>query len=198
MGMAFTTRTSLLADTALLGLRGVVGGYVAAHGAQKLFGSFGGHGLEGTGQFFEEGLDLAPGKEMAAMAGGSELVGGTLTAAGLGGPLGPMAIIGAMAVASQTAHRGKGPFTSDGGPELPLTNLAAAATLAVVGPGHLSLDTLLRMKPSKVIVALAAMAGVGAAAAVIQTQAARRARPTPVTATSSTDESMDVELPLSA
>ncbi len=196
--MAFTTRTSLLADTALLGLRGVVGGYLAAHGAQKLFGSFDGPGLEGAGEFFEEGLDLAPGKEMAALAGGSELVGGTLTALGLGGPLGPMAIIGAMGVATQTAHRGKGPFTTDGGPELPLTNIAAATTIAVVGPGHLSLDTLLRVKPSKALVALAVRAGVGAAAAVIQTQAARRNRPTPMTATSSTADSIDVELPLSA
>ena len=196
--MAFRTRTSLLADAALLGLRGVMGGYLAAHGAQKLFGAFDGPGLDQTGEHFEEGLDLAPGKEMAALAGGSELMGGTLTALGLGGPLGPMAIIGAMGVATQTAHRGKGPFTMGGGPELPLTNIAAASAIAIIGPGHLSLDTLLRIKPSKVLVGLAAIAGVGAAAAVIQTQAARRARPTPVTATSSTADSIDVELPLSA
>src|ERR1044071_581361 len=120
--MAFTTRTSPLADLALLGLRGVVGGYVAAHGAQKLFGSFGGHGLEATAQGFEEHLDLAPGKEMAAAAGGAELAGGTLTALGLGGPIGPLTIASTMGVAAQTAHRGKGPFTTEGGPELPLTN----------------------------------------------------------------------------
>jgi putative oxidoreductase len=191
--MAFTTRTSPLADLALLGLRGVVGGYVAAHGAQKLFGSFGGPGLEATGQQFEEGLDLAPGREMAAAAGGSELVGGTLTAIGLGGPLGPVTIAGTMAVASQTAHRGKGPFTADGGPELPLTNIAASTVVALVGPGRFSLDALLRVRPSKVLVGLALAAGVGAAAAVVQSQAVRRARPVPVTATSSTAEELDRE-----
>ena len=77
----------------------------------------------------------------------AELVGGTLTAAGLGGPLGPMAIIGTMTVASQTAHRGKGPFVADGGPELTLTNVAAAATIALVGPGRFSLDRVLRVRP---------------------------------------------------
>ena len=71
--MAFRTRTSIIADTALLGLRGVVGGYLAAHGAQKLFGAVDGPGLDGTGQQFEEHLDLAPGREMAAAAGASEL-----------------------------------------------------------------------------------------------------------------------------
>ncbi len=196
--MAFTTRTSLLADTALLGLRGVVGGYVAAHGAQKLFGSFEGPGLDATGEQFEDGLDLAPGTEMAALAGGAELLGGTLTALGLGGALGPLAVIGDMATAAQTAHRGNGPFTADGGPELPLTNIAAATAIAVIGPGHFSLDSLLRVKPSKVLVTLAALAGAGAAAAVIQTQAARRARPTPVTATSSTADEIEPDLLKSA
>jgi putative oxidoreductase len=191
--MALTTRTSPLADLALLGLRGVVGGYVAAHGAQKLFGSFDGPGLDTAGHHFEENLDLAPGREMAAAAGGSELLGGTLTALGLGGPLGPLAITGTMAVASQTAHRGNGPFTASGGPELPLTNAAAATAIAVIGPGRFSLDSLLRVKPSKALVGLALLAGVGAAAAVIQSQAVRRSRPVPVTATSSTAEELDPE-----
>jgi putative oxidoreductase len=197
--MAFTTRTSPIADLALLGLRGVLGGYVAAHGAQKLFGSFDGPGLEATAAGFEDRLDLAPGTEMAVAAGGAELVGGTLTALGLGGPLGPIAIASTMGVAAQTAHRGKGPFTTDGGPELPLTNIAAATTVAVVGPGRFSLDTLLRVKPSKLLVGVAALAGVGAAAAVIQAQALRRTRPTPMTATSPTADTIDLEdLPRSA
>ena len=143
-------------------------------------------------------MDLAPGTEMAALAGGAELVGGTLTALGLGGALGPLAVIGDMATAAQTAHRGNGPFTADGGPELPLTNIAAATAIAVIGPGHFSLDTLLRVKPSKVLVTLAALAGAGAAAAVIQTQAARRARPAPVTATSSTADEIEPDLLKSA
>jgi putative oxidoreductase len=196
--MALTTRTSPLTDLALAGLRSVVGGYVAAHGAQKLFGSFGGGGLDATAEGFEEHLDLTPGKEMAAAAGGAELVGGTLTALGLGGPLGPITIASTMGVATQTAHRGKGPFTTDGGPELPLTNIAAATVLGIVGPGRFSLDTLLRVRPSKILVGVAALAGAGAAAAVIQTQALNRARPVPVTATSSTAEVIDDELLRSA
>jgi putative oxidoreductase len=191
--MAFTTRTSPLADLALLGLRGVVGGYLAAHGAQKLFGAFEGPGLDATGEQFEEHLDLSPGREMAAAAGGAELAGGALTAIGLGGPLGPIAIASTMGVAAQTAHRGKGPFTMDGGPELPLTNIAAATTLAIVGPGRFSVDALLRVRPSKILVGMAVLAGAGAAATVVQSQAVRRARPSPVTATSSTAEELDPE-----
>ena len=136
---------------------------------------------------------------MAATAAGSELVGGVLTAVGLGGPLGPMALIGTMAVATQTAHRDKGPFVADGGPELTLTNIAAATTIAVVGPGRFSLDRLLRVRPSKLLIALAAMAGVGTAAAVIQTQAVHRAEQemTPVPAADMVQpEYVDVDLPV--
>ena len=63
-------------------LRIIVGGAFMAHGAQKLFGWFGGYGLEGTGKFFEEGLQMAPGKRNAAAAGLSEFGGGGLLAAG--------------------------------------------------------------------------------------------------------------------
>ena len=201
--MPFTTRTSIIADVALLGLRGIVGGYVAAHGAQKMFGALNGPGLDRAGEHFEEGLDLAPGREMAATAAGSELVGGVLTAVGLGGPLGPMAVIGTMAVATQTAHRGKGPFVADGGPELTLTNIAAATTIAVVGPGRFSLDRLLRVRPSKLLIALAAMAGLGTAAAVIQTQAVHRAEQemNPVPAADRVEpepDYVDVDLPVPA
>lgn len=124
-------------DLALLGLRATVGGYLAAHGAQKLFGSFGGHGLEATGGFFE-GLGLEPGKQLAALAGGAELGGGALTALGLADPLGPVAIAATMVTAVAT-HVPKGPFAAGGGYELPLTNLAAALVLATVGPGRLRL-----------------------------------------------------------
>jgi putative oxidoreductase len=174
--------TSIIADVGLLGLRGVVGGYLAAHGAQKLFGSFGGGGLEDTGESFEEGLDLDPGKEMAALAGGAEFGGGVLTAAGLGGPLGPLAIIGVMSVASLTAHRGKGPFNTEGGPELPLTNIAACVALMGTGPGRLSLDWLLRIRTPKKLIALALLGGAGAAAYIFRdelNQALEEPGPTP-------------------
>jgi putative oxidoreductase len=120
-------------DITLLGTRLVVGSYLAVHGAQKLFGAFGGPGLEKAGAGFHR-IGLRPGKHLAAAAGITELGGGVLTAAGIADPAGPLAIMGAMTVAA-TTHRAKGPLNARGGFELPLTNLATAATLAAVGPG---------------------------------------------------------------
>jgi len=120
-------------DVTLLGTRLVVGSYLAVHGAQKLFGAFGGPGLEKAAAGFHR-IGLRPGKHMAAAAGITELGGGVLTAAGIADPAGPLAIMGAMTVAA-TTHRANGPLAARGGFELPLTNLAAAAALAVVGPG---------------------------------------------------------------
>ena len=121
----------------LLSARLVLGGYLSVHGAQKLFGVFGGHGLDSTGQAFER-IGLTPGRPMAALAGATELAGGLLTATGAADPAGPLAIIGAMTVASAT-HRANGPLAASGGFELPVTNLAAAAALAAAGPGRLRL-----------------------------------------------------------
>jgi putative oxidoreductase len=121
----------------LLVTRLVLGGYLAVHGAQKLFGSFGGHGLEGTAKGFES-IGLRPGTVMAAAAGASELGGGILTATGIAFPLGPIMLMDTMAVAA-TTHRAKGPLSAKGGYELALTNLAAAVALAATGPGNLRL-----------------------------------------------------------
>lgn len=128
-------------STLLLGARVVVGGYLAVHGAQKLFGAFGGPGLAKAAAGFER-IGLAPGRQMAALAGAAELGGGLLTVAGAADPAGPLAIIGTMAVASAT-HRANGPLARDGGFELPLTNLAAAAALAAAGPGRFRLGPML-------------------------------------------------------
>jgi putative oxidoreductase len=115
----------------------VLGGYLAVHGAQKLFGAFGGHGIEGTAAGFEQ-LGLTPSKPMAALAGAAEFGGGLLTATGVADPLGPLAIGGAMAVAT-SVHRKNGPLMANGGYELPLTYLAFATVLAAadVEAGHL-------------------------------------------------------------
>jgi putative oxidoreductase len=125
-------------DLALLTGRTILGSYLAAHGAQKLFSAFGGFGLDVTGDFFEK-IGLRPGRLMATTAGMSELGGGLLTLAGLAHPLGPVSLAGTMAVASST-HRANGPFTANRGFELPLTNMAAALLLAAFGPGRYSLD----------------------------------------------------------
>ena len=126
-------------DLGLLALHGVVGLLLVGHGAQKLFGVFGGHGVEGTAGFFEA-LGLRPGRLHAVAGGGAEVLGGALIALGLFVPVGAMLVIAVMTTAARTAHRGKGPWAQDGGWELPLVNAAAAFALAGVGAGKISLD----------------------------------------------------------
>ncbi len=132
-------------DLSALLLRLVTGSLLAGHGAQKLFGWFGGPGMEGTTGFMEA-LGLRPGKPWAVLAGLSEFGGGTLTALGLLNPLGPLGIIGAMSMASVTAHRGKPIWVTEGGAELPVTNIAVAAALMLNGPGRYSLDRALGIR----------------------------------------------------
>ena len=86
--METTLATQLTAvSVGLLVLRLVVGLVMAAHGSQKLFGWFGGHGLAGTGGFFEM-IGFKPGRFFALLAGTTEVVSGLLIAAGfLGGIL---------------------------------------------------------------------------------------------------------------
>ncbi len=134
-------------NVTLLAARTVLGGYLSVHGAQKLFGSFGGSGLDAAGATFDK-MGLRPGKAMATLAGASELGGGLLTAAGVAYPLGPVAIAGSMAVAS-AVHRNQGPMAQKGGYELPLTNLAVAALLAADGPGAIKLGPRLPKKLSR-------------------------------------------------
>jgi len=123
----------------LLILRLVVGLTLAAHGAQKLFGWFGGYGLAGTGQFLEQ-LGFRPGRIQAAQAGLAEVVGGLLLAAGFLTPVGAAAIVAVMLVASVSVHLKNGFFAPGGGYEYNLALGAAAAALAFTGPGALSLD----------------------------------------------------------
>jgi putative oxidoreductase len=153
-------------DTTLLGLRLTLGSYLVAHGAQKLFGAFGGRGLEASAAGFDR-IGLQPGRTMATVAATAELAGGLLTAAGLADPLGPVTLAATMAVASVIGHRGKGPFAARGGWELPLTNLAAAAVLGSTGPGRLSLDARLGVRLPRALARLTVAAGAAAAAALI-------------------------------
>ncbi len=125
----------------LILVRLVVGPLMALHGAQKLFGWFGGYGLAGTGGFFEQ-LGFRPGRLFALAAGLGELSSGLLVALGFLGPLGPALMISVMLVAMMTAHAGKGLFAATNGVELPLLYAAAAATLVLIGPGAWSLDSL--------------------------------------------------------
>ena len=132
-------------NVAFLIVRLILGLGVAAHGAQKLFGWFGGGGIAGTGGFFE-GIGFRPGRLFALMAGLGETTGGLLTALGLGGALGPVLIIVVMLVAIGSVHYNKGFFTAGGGWELPATNVAAALAVAFGGNGAYSLDNALNLQ----------------------------------------------------
>lgn len=173
----------MLRDLTLLGSRSLLGGYAAAHGAQKLFGVLGGHGLEGTGGFFET-LGLRPGKPMAAVAGASELGGGVLTVLGHLHPIGPVAVASTLGVAASTAHRGNGPMAADGGPELALVQLAGALAVAASGPGRLAVGKRL---PGW---AGAAVAAIGVGAGIALAQRARAAQ-----AAAAAAEPLETELP---
>src|ERR1700749_1889849 len=171
-------------DIALLASRAVLGGYLAAHGAQKLFGSFGGHGIEPTAAAFDR-LGVRPGRGAGTTAGLSELGGGLLTAAGLASPVGPAAIAGTMVVASAT-HRASGPFAANRGDELPATTLAAALALAAAGPGPYSLDGLTGLRLHRVltgIVVTGAVAGAGTNVAMLLRAAPAESAPATPAAT---------------
>src|SRR4051812_49596119 len=120
-------------NLALFILRLAVGGFFVGHGAQKLFGSFGGHGLDGTGQFFES-LGMRPGRQHARVAGIAEFGGGLLLVFGLLTPFAAAAITAVMLVAIITVHAKNGPWSTDGGFEYNVVLMAAGFALAGVGP----------------------------------------------------------------
>ena len=128
-------------DFGLLMLRATVGLTLAAHGAQKLFGWFGGYGLERTAQAFES-LGFQPGRRSALRAGLTELAGGLLLTAGLLSPLGAALVASVMLVAAITVHVKNGFFSTSGGYELNLVLGLVGLAIAFTGPGAFSLDAL--------------------------------------------------------
>ncbi len=150
-------------DLGLLALRLTAGGLLVGHGAQKLFGAFGGYGPEGTGGWLES-LGFRPGKPWAYLAGASEFGSGLLMALGFLHPVGAISAYGPMVMAWATVHRGKPIWTTSGGAELPLMYLAAATALSLTGPGQYSLDEALDIEVPTSIIALTAL-GVAAGTA---------------------------------
>ena len=129
-------------NIALLGLRLVVGLTFSAHGAQKLFGAFGGHGIDGTAGFFDQ-VGLRPSKLHAWAAGAAEFFGGLAIALGLVTPVAAAALIGVMTAAVLTVHLKNGFFVTNQGFEYNLVLAAAVFALAGVGAGSWSLDNAL-------------------------------------------------------
>ena len=123
-------------------LRVLVGAIFAAHGAQKLFGWFGGYGLEGTGQFFGS-IGLNPGTLMALLAGAAELFGGLALVFGLLVRPAAAALAFTMLVAIFAVHIGKGFFMDKGGYEYALALFAASLSLLFSGGGRYAVDAAL-------------------------------------------------------
>jgi putative oxidoreductase len=165
-------------DAGLLISRLVLGLALGAHGAQKLFGWFGGYGPKGTGGFFES-LGFRPGIFFAVIAGIGEITGGMLTAAGFLGPVGPALIILVMLVALITVHWQQGFFADSKGIELPMLYMNGALALAVAGPGVYSLDGLFGLSTQPRPVVAWTLIGIAIVIALANV-AARRPRPSRV------------------
>ena len=128
-------------DIGLLLLRLVVGLTLAAHGSQKLFGWFGGGGVDGTAPWMEH-LGFVPGRRSGVMAGLAEFGGGVLLALGAATPVAAAVLLGVMVVAIFSVHLKQGFFVSNGGYEFPMVLALAALSVAFTGPGRLSVDAL--------------------------------------------------------
>lgn len=163
-------------DLGLLALRLGTGGVLIAHGSQKLFGWFGGSGIEGTAESMD-GLGFTPGRQSAIASGVGETGGGTLLALGLATPVAGAAAAGAMAGAA-SVHAPAGFFNYQGGLEHPAFLGFVAAGIGLTGPGSYSLDRLTgnRLNRPGTILLAFAVSAVAAAVVVSRRQATLAAR----------------------
>jgi putative oxidoreductase len=153
-------------DIPALLLRLSIGPMLVAHGANKVAGS---GGLEGTTRWFDA-LGLKPAAVHARLAAGTEIGAGTLITLGAGFPVPPAAVIGLMATAAATDHKGKGFFVFKGGWEYTGVVAGVSAALAALGPGRVSVDYLRGKHRHGLRWAVLAVAiGVGNAALLLKT-----------------------------
>ncbi len=161
-------------------LRVTVGALFVGHGTQKLFGWFGGHGLDATANMFE-GMGMRPGKRNAIAAGTAEAGGGAALALGLATPFSAAALTATMLTAIHRVHFKNGPWVSKGGYEYNLVLIASVLALTEVGPGELSIDHLTGRELDGPAWTLAALAlGIGGALGAHALAAATPAAPAPV------------------
>jgi putative oxidoreductase len=173
-------------------LRVTVGGLFVGHGTQKLFGWFGGHGLEATANMFDS-IGMRPGNRNAIAAGVAEAGGGAALAAGFATPLAAATLTSVMLTAINRVHLKNGPWITNGGYEYNAVLIAAVLALVEVGPGELSLDHALGMERSGSGWALAALAlGIaGAAGAHVLAEATPESQPVTGQAPVASDEASE-------
>jgi putative oxidoreductase len=138
-------------------LRVTIGALFVGHGTQKLFGWFGGHGLDATANMFDS-IGMRPGNRNAIAAGVAEAGGGAGIVLGLATPLSAATLTSVMLTAINRVHLKNGPWITNGGYEYNVVLIAAVLALAEVGPGELSLDHALgqeRIGPGWAVLALA-------------------------------------------
>jgi putative oxidoreductase len=169
-------------DLGVLLFRVGLGGTLAIHGAQKLFGWFGGHGVAGTAGGMAA-MGFQPPKVSAVLAGLGEAGGGALLALGLATPVAGAAAASTM-VAAGSVHKPAGFFATEGGYEYNLILGLGAAALAIRGPGRYSIDRLLGDRLNRPWMAAVALTVFGAASAVVVSQR-QRALAAPETSTAS-------------
>jgi putative oxidoreductase len=127
-------------------LRLVVGSFFFGHGTQKLFGWFGGHGLDATSDMFDK-IGARPGRHNAILAGAAEAGGGGLLVLGAATPLAASVLTATMLTAIHRVHLKNGPWLTNQGYEYNAVLIAAVLLLAEVGPGPLSIDGDKRQGP---------------------------------------------------
>jgi len=152
--------------------RTLIGGLFVGHGTQKLFGWFGGPGLDGASQTMHS-LELRPGRRHAMAAGLSEAGGGALLALGALTPAAASLITGTMITAIRRVHFAKGPWITQGGYEFNLALIAGVAALVDCGPGAPSVDRALGIEARGNLWTVAALAA-GAAGSQLAIEAGRR------------------------
>jgi putative oxidoreductase len=157
-------------DIGRTALRLVIGPLFVGHGTQKLFGWFGGQGLDATAGFFESKLGLKPGKRHAAMAGASEAIGGALLTLGALTPVAAGLITGTMITAIRKVHAPKGPWVTQGGYEYNAVLIAAMLALTEAGPGRPSVDASAFPGMKGNALALAQLAAAAAGATLLTAQ----------------------------